>query len=803
VGDPTVIVQPSSPTVNVGQHFSVDVSIDNVTDLYAFQFDLGFNPAALAADSVTEGSFLPGGGSTIFVAGTIDNVAGDVSNNGDTLLTAISGVDGSGSLASFDLTAIAPGLSPLNAFNVILLDSSLNNIDATEMEGSITVSPSPVPEARGTALFLCGGVLLIACARRRVLAVLSLLIVPFLCMGQSFDTTPPTLVGLSFQGNVTLVDTTTGSQTLNVLVHVTDDLSGVFGENAFAGAFFTSPSGNQTAYYFGGPVQPGSVPLNATFQEPVLFPEFCEKGFWTLRVYLSDAVGNSVNLTSAQLASMSFPSGIQVNSNPDTTPPVLIGLTLSTSSINVSNGPQPVKLTLHLTDSPAGVMYAGPPFITPVVFIGPSGQLLFEEQQNVTFVNGSGTPQDGSWSVAVNFPQYAEQGPWTIQSLSFQDAAGNQAFLDTAQIQAISPNTTVQVTSTPFDNLPPNLAGLTILPVAVDTSGGPQTITLDLTLTDNLSGLDFIPGSVSPNLNSTGINFVSPSGQQTQSIRAYNDPFVQNFGSSTKAGTWQTEFVLPQFSEGGTWILQNLTLEDAALNLLELNTAQLKALGFQTSFVVFNPSLTSDGTITPTFLGPVQDTVFGSRATVTLPSGAVSGPISVAIDVLNSSSSPLVPTPTGFSTMPATFFTNIILTPNPSPLPPPGATLVLPLTSPMRAGTILSLWFVNGGGTGSPTGILGTVDGSPGTFGLSATFTGVTHFSTYVAYLPNPGTVFGDVNEDGVVNCKDVAIIKTDFGKKKGQIGYNQLADLNNDGVINILDLAIEARLLPKGTTCP
>jgi hypothetical protein len=45
--------------------------------------------------------------------------------------------------------------------------------------------------------------------------------------------------------------------------------------------------------------------------------------------------------------------------------------------------------------------------------------------------------------------------------------------------------------------------------------------------------------------------------------------------------------------------------------------------------------------------------------------------------------------------------------------------------------------------------------------------------------------------------------IGADFGKKKGQSGYNPLADLNNDGVINILDLAIEARLLPKGTTCP
>jgi hypothetical protein len=192
---------------------------------------------------------------------------------------------------------------------------------------------------------------------------------------------------------------------------------------------------------------------------------------------------------------------------------------------------------------------------------------------------------------------------------------------------------------------------------------------------------------------------------------------------------------------------------------------------------------------------------------VTLPAGAVSGTTSVAIDVL-STGSPLAPTPTGFATNPATLFTNIVLTPEPNfPLSPPGATLVLPLTTAMTPGTVLSLFYINGLGSSVPVqstnpppiNVQGTVDAS----GLSATFTHVSHFSTFVGYLPNPGTVFGDVNQDGIVNCKDIAIIKADFGKKTGQTGYNPLADLNNDGVINILDLAIDARLLPKGLTCP
>src|SRR5437867_11035043 len=112
--DPIVTIDPSSLNVPAGQTFSVDVSISNVTDLFAFQFDLGFNPAIIAADGVTEGSFLATGGSTFFIAGTIDNVGGSVSSNADTLLTALSGVSGSGTLATFELTAVGAGSSSLD-----------------------------------------------------------------------------------------------------------------------------------------------------------------------------------------------------------------------------------------------------------------------------------------------------------------------------------------------------------------------------------------------------------------------------------------------------------------------------------------------------------------------------------------------------------------------------------------------------------------------------------------------------------------------------------------------------------------
>jgi hypothetical protein len=158
----TVSIQPPVSTVDVGSLLDVIVDISSVTDLYAFQFDIGFDPAVLSAIDVTEGPFLPSGGSTFFLPGTIDNIGGSISFTADSLIGAIPGVSGDGTLATLSFQALALGTSPVDLSNVILLDSSFADISYNTAGASVNVVPEP-----GTLILLGSGLLSALALKKR------------------------------------------------------------------------------------------------------------------------------------------------------------------------------------------------------------------------------------------------------------------------------------------------------------------------------------------------------------------------------------------------------------------------------------------------------------------------------------------------------------------------------------------------------------------------------------------------------------------------------------------------------------
>ncbi|MBV8706031.1 MAG: hypothetical protein JO028_02490, partial [Acidobacteriaceae bacterium] len=138
---PILSIEPAAAVVPAGP-FSVDINIANVTDLFAFQFDLTFTPGILAASGSAEGPFLAtSGAGTTFFSGRISS--GTIRSIGGTLLGPTFGASGSGKLATVDLVGIGQGITEVTFSNVLLLNSSLQGIATTTTPSVVTVIPEP------------------------------------------------------------------------------------------------------------------------------------------------------------------------------------------------------------------------------------------------------------------------------------------------------------------------------------------------------------------------------------------------------------------------------------------------------------------------------------------------------------------------------------------------------------------------------------------------------------------------------------------------------------------------------------
>jgi len=118
----TVYVDPDKVAGSAAQDFTVDVSISNVANLYAWECRFGWNATVLDLVNVTEGSFLKKMGATFFDYGLNETFGHMVIDC--TLLGNVAGANGSGVLVSIRLNVKNKGTSQLALYDTKLLDAA-------------------------------------------------------------------------------------------------------------------------------------------------------------------------------------------------------------------------------------------------------------------------------------------------------------------------------------------------------------------------------------------------------------------------------------------------------------------------------------------------------------------------------------------------------------------------------------------------------------------------------------------------------------------------------------------------------
>jgi len=142
--DATVVVKvvPASQTVRGGENFSVNVTIENVTNMDADQARLFFDPSAMNATEGIEGEFLQSGGSTVGFPSIINNIEGFAGFA--FMLLEGTPVTGSGVLATmnFNTSDDIEGAFNLN-FADVMIGTTAGYVPVDTYNGTISIDNTP------------------------------------------------------------------------------------------------------------------------------------------------------------------------------------------------------------------------------------------------------------------------------------------------------------------------------------------------------------------------------------------------------------------------------------------------------------------------------------------------------------------------------------------------------------------------------------------------------------------------------------------------------------------------------------
>ena len=364
------------------------------------------------------------------------------------------------------------------------------------------------------------------------------------------DTAPPTVSSIAV--TPASVNTSSAAVDASVILHVTDAGSGVGRLTVNALSPHSTQHLTDDLSLIAGTTGDGY------WQGTLSFPRYVDPGSWALSLSGFDAIGNQLNLTSAQLAAAGLTATVPVTGPVDSNAPALTGLAVTPATADTTTGDKTFTLTAHATDGESGV--AG-------VSVGVNGPSGTTDTVQLTPTAG-GTPAAAVLTGTYLAPAFSAVGAWTFGPVVVTDVYGNTHTYTTAQLSTAGFATGFTLTGTP-DVTNPTLTGVALSASSVDVSSGGQSVTATVTATDNASGVR------------SGSLTYSNGGHD---VTAFFD--TSNRTGSPTAATFTVQLNVPQYTAPGAYTLSDVELTDQAGNNAAYSSATLPAAGVARTLTV-------------------------------------------------------------------------------------------------------------------------------------------------------------------------------------------------------------------------
>jgi hypothetical protein len=347
------------------------------------------------------------------------------------------------------------------------------------------------------------------------------------------DTDLPVLQSLEITPDP--VDISGGPQTVTFTLEVSDDFFGASGGTL---NLFDTEEGEPVELVFDVNDRISGNAGFGTFQFTHEFAGNTNPGTWFVEATLVEEV--SLNTRDYGAAADPFPSPgeqffvITDGAPGDTEAPLVADISVSPGTVDVTGSGAAIAVSVRIIDQGSGVRDGNISVYTPDG--NWTGSTYFQSGNRI-----SGTPMDGVYLVTVPVAAYGPAGIWRV-GCSITDEAGNEREYPYEAPFQLPGNEYFQVENSGAEDLvAPLVSSISITPPVLDASAGPGSITVNVTLQDNLSGI-----------RDAYLFFYDPAGEYDPALFAAFDGTNRISGDAV-SGTYQVTVTVPPGTTPGQW----------------------------------------------------------------------------------------------------------------------------------------------------------------------------------------------------------------------------------------------------------